>query len=109
MKNKRLWYFDVLKIISAIAVVLIHVISEYWYALDINSINFKILTILDSCCRFCVPIYLMISGALFLDENKIIDLKYLFKHYILRIFLIFIICNLIYSLLNITILQNGTL
>ena len=68
MVAKRIVYFDLLKVISAFAVVFIHVISEFWYDLDINSSYFIILTVIDSLLRFAVPIYLMISGALFLNH-----------------------------------------
>lgn len=105
--KKRLYYFDLLKVISAIMVVFIHIISEYWYDLNPNSVDFKVLTIMDSVCRICVPIYFMISGALFLNEDKKITLKEMFKKYILNIFLIFIFWNMSYSVLDLLINKHN--
>lgn len=98
MKTKRIIYFDLLKIISCFAVVVIHVISEFWYDLNPNNVNFIILTIIDSIIRFAVPIYFMVSGALFLDENKTITIKDIFTKYILKIFIIYVIWNMFYTL-----------
>ncbi len=106
MEKKRILYFDFLRVIGAIAVIFIHVVSEYWYGLDLGGNDFKILTLIDSVCRFCVPVYLMVSGALFLDENRTLDLKYLFKHYILRMFLIFVFWNLTYCILDTVIMRH---
>lgn len=115
MKNKRVLYFDILKVLSSFAVVLIHVISQFWYDLSPNSINFIILTIIDGLVRFVVPIYFMISGALFLNEDKKITISDVFKKYILRIFIIYIFWNMVYSvgtsifLYNIPITFNGVI
>ena len=68
--KKRIVYFDVLKVITCFMVIMIHVISRTWYVLDLKSNEFTFLTILDSICRCAVPIYLMISGAIFLNEDK---------------------------------------
>lgn len=96
--KKRTIYFDSLKIIASFAVVLIHVISQFWYGTNPRSLNFIFLTIFDGMMRYAVPIYLMISGAIFLNENKKIDIKTLFKKYILKIFIIYVIWNMIYML-----------
>lgn len=105
--KKRVLYLDVLKVIASIAVVLIHWISEYWYDLDINSSNFVILTFMDSLIRFCVPAYLMISGALFLRDDKDVTIKDIFKRYIPRILIIFIFWNIVYNLLNVFIIKKS--
>lgn len=105
--KKRILYFDFLKVIASIAVVFIHVISEFWYGLTVTSLDFKILTIFDSLARFCVPIYFMISGAIFLNEEKKLNIKDIFFKYILRIFLIFLFWNLIYECLNIVFLEHS--
>ncbi len=99
--KKRVLYFDLLKIVSIIFVVLIHVISEFWSFLDVNSNSFIVLSILDSISRFCVPIYFMVSGALFLNEEKKITIKDVLKKYVPRVLLLFVFWNLTYSFLYI--------
>ena len=104
--KKRIVYFDVLKVITCFMVIMIHVISRNWYVLDLKSNEFTFLTILDSICRCAVPIYLMISGAIFLNEDKNIKIKDMFRKYILNIFLIYLFWNMTYSILNIIVYGN---
>ena len=104
--KKRIVYFDVLKVITCFMVIMIHVISRTWYVLDLKSNEFTFLTILDSICRCAVPIYLMISGAIFLNEDKNIKIKDMFRKYILNIFLIYLFWNMTYSILNIIVYGN---
>ncbi len=99
--KKRVLYFDLLKVIAIIFVILIHVISEYWDNLDVNSNTFIVLSILDSISRFCVPVYFMVSGALFLNEEKKVTIKDVLKKYVPRILLLFVFWNIVYSFINI--------
>ncbi len=107
--KKRVLYFDVLKVVAVFFVILIHVVSEYWDTININSNSFIGLSFLDSLSRFCVPIYFMVSGALFLREEKEITIKDVLTKYIPRILIIFIFWNLAYSFLNILILGDKTI
>lgn len=104
--KKRIVYFDVLKVITCFMVIMVHVISRNWYVLDLKSNEFIFLTILDSICRCAVPIYLMISGAIFLNEDKDMKIKDIFKKYILNIFLIYLFWNMIYSVLSVLVYGN---
>ena len=97
---KKISYLNILKILGSVAVVLIHVISRSWYDLSPNSTNFTYLTIFDSLVRWAVPIYFMVTGAIFLNEEKKITFKDLFFKYILRIFLIFFFWNMLYGCLT---------
>ena len=104
--KKRVLYFDILKIVAIVFVILIHVISEYWDSLNINSGSFIILSILESISRFCVPIYFMVSGALFLSDEKKITFKDILKKYVPRILLLFVFWNLLYSFLSVIITKD---
>lgn len=104
--KKRVLYFDFLKAIAIIFVILIHVISEYWETLDVNSNTFIVLSFLDSISRFCVPIYFMVSGSLFLNEEKNITIKDVLKKYVPRILLLFIFWNISYNVLNIIVTKQ---
>lgn len=97
--KKRVIYFDILKAIAILFVILIHAVSEHWDTLNVNSGSFVSLSLLDSISRFCVPVYFMISGAIFLNEEKNITIKDILKKYIPRILLIFIFWNMAYSLI----------
>lgn len=72
MERKR--YLDFLRIIAISAVIMIHVSADF--VMSYNSfLEFTIGNIFDSCSRLGVPLFLMISGALMLDENKEFDCK----------------------------------
>ena len=67
--SKRIYYFDVLRAVACVMVIVIHTVgtgmifpadtAEYWVG------NF-----FASLGRMAVPVFMMISGALYLDENK---------------------------------------
>ena len=71
---ERKFYLDLLRVIAISAVVMIHVSGTYVVNPD-NLIAFTMGNIFDSLSRLGVPLFLMISGALNLDENKDFDCK----------------------------------
>ena len=82
---------DILRIISALAVVLLHVSSDYIDIYPAGSTNFNIAVFLNSLTRFAVPVFVMISGELFLDRKKDISIKKIWLHNILRLFVIYLV------------------
>lgn len=99
MENKRLTNIDLLKIISIISVIFIHVSSvnifDLRYTRLVNN-NFLIINFYNIITRFCVPCFLMITGMFLLDKD--ISIKTIYKKYILRIAIVYIIFSLIYSI-----------
>lgn len=79
MANKRIEYIDTLKFIAILAVIVAHALSLIGGA---EVLHFKLGKI-DQLCRFAVPLFLMISGALFL--NKEIILKDYLKKRVIRV------------------------
>lgn len=94
--NNRIIQFDVLRIIAALAVVLLHT-SGQKYIDSYPSIEWDVRNICDSLVRWAVPIFVMISGALFLDSKKTIKTKKLYSRNITRIILIFAFWSVIYA------------
>ena len=97
-KIKHEIYFDYLRIIAIFCVVGIHVVSSVWSSIDVKSTSWQILNIFDSIFRFCVPIFVMISGALFLNKDKNISIKKLYSKNILRIFVALMFWGLFYAI-----------
>ena len=89
-------YINFLKFIAILFVILVHLLSKAWNALDPTTSMFKALTFIDVLFLSSVPIFVMCSGAIFI--NKDIPLKKLFFKYILRIYIISVIFNSIYLL-----------
>ena len=81
---KRIYWLDLLRIISILSMILLHVAASFWYVSPSNSYNWIIMNIYDSLVRFCVPVFLMISGALFLSQKEI-NIKKLYTKNILRL------------------------
>ena len=100
-KNKIYNYFYILRIISAYAVILIHLSDYYKAKIKINSNDWKISYFYNGISRFAVPIFFMISGSLFLSRD--ISFKNIFNKYIKSIFIHLIIWSFIYSIYNINI------
>ena len=97
MASNRIISFDVLRIIAAFAVVMLHITSQ---RLDIsfptNEWNIRI--VYDAFVRWCVPVFVMISGALFLNHGRTVSVKKLYKKNILHLIFIFIAWSFIYAL-----------
>ena len=94
--SKRVYYYDFLRIISISAVVLIHVSASALHHYDIGSFEWGISNLYSSVSRFAVPVFVMISGALFLDRD--ISIKTIYKKNILRLLLAYILFYIIYNI-----------
>ena len=104
--TKRNSGFDVLKIIATFAVIVIHTAGYMWEKIDCATFEWNVFTVYDSMVRWAVPVFVMISGALFLNaENSI---KKLFGKYILRIAAAFICWSFGYAVLNYIVNRNIT-
>ena len=98
INSLRINYFDILRIISSFAVIVIHVSAKY-NSLNCNNYKFKIGFFYNGASRFGVPIFFMISGALFLSKD--ISFEKIFKKYIKRIIIHLISWSFIYSFYSI--------
>lgn len=95
----RTLYFDILRILATFAVIFLHSACASW---DMDNFNFdwNVQNIYDSAVRWCVPIFVMISGALFLNPEKQISIKKLYTKNIVRIIAAFFLWSTIYSAYN---------
>lgn len=74
MEIKRIEYIDWLRIISAIAVIGIHITMTQpnnYSVQEIGKSNYTILTCVYTLIQWAVPVFLMISGNLLLHSNKL--------------------------------------
>lgn len=87
---------DVLRIAAAMAVVWLHASSQHF----VESFPTALWTVrLAGNClsRWCVPVFLMISGALFLDKGRKLSLGHLYGKNLLHIVVAFFIWSYVYS------------
>ena len=69
IKNETVW-LDNTRIIAIFAVVLLHTACEVTNRNGIESMQWLFGAMYDGISRWCVPIFVMISGALLLDPSK---------------------------------------
>lgn len=96
--SKRQIWIDYLRVIASMAIVVLHVTAYNWYLVDVNSNSWLTFNFFDSLVRFGVPIFVMISGTLFL--NKEVDMAHLFKKHILRLILAYVFWCAVYYFLG---------
>lgn len=100
-KKERVFYLDLMRIIAIFNVIILHIAAYFWAEQPINSYNFNIMTMYDSLVRFCVPLFVMISGILWLNPKKEVDIKNIYRKNILKIVIAFIFWSSIYSALEV--------
>ena len=104
MKEKsgktRMVHYDLLRIIAAFSVVMLHSCAQFWDSLDIHSWEWKIADGYNAVSRFGVPVFVMLSGALFLSEEYKLDVKRLYTHNILRLATAYVFWSCMYGLLD---------
>jgi len=97
--TKREYYLDLLRILCCFSVVIIHVAAIYFYDCDIKDSNWNISVFFDAIVRFAVPVFFMISGALFL-KKKDLSIKKLYTKNILKILIILAIWLPVYGVVS---------
>ena len=100
----RLLYADVLRIFAAIAVIILHTSSFDWYSTPVSSYEWKIFNVYDSATRWCVPVFLMLSGMLFLNVEKPMPTSRIYLKYIPRILSALVFWGVFYGIYNLIIL-----
>lgn len=103
--NKKVYYIEVLRALATVAVVVLHVASNNWYGYY-GSHAWIVFTIYAGLMKFCVPVFFMISGALFLRKGKEIDIKRLYTHNILRLVVFLLVWSFIYQLYQLLVVDG---
>lgn len=93
----RVKVFDILRLIAAFSVVMLHSSAGYWYDYPVNSGTFFAVNFIDGLFRFGVPIFMMISGALFLSGDCEVNIKTLLKKNVLRLAIMFVLWSILYG------------
>lgn len=93
-QSERTLYYDYLRLLATFAVMLAHVASSKLLNIDVNRSDWGVLNFYDSICRWSVPAFVMISGALLLGRD--IELSKIYKKYIPRMVVAFIVWSVLY-------------
>ncbi len=96
MVKQRVAYIDHLRIAATFAVVVIHVAAQNWYSQEVSTFAWATFNFFDSVTRWAVPAFVMISGALMLQED--VDFKKLYTVKIPRRLAAFLFWSAVYAL-----------
>lgn len=94
--KQRTIYFDYLRVIAIISVIVLHVSAQNWNALSVSSIAWNICNFYDAMTRWGVPIFVMISGSLFLSRE--VKIGSLYKKNIARLAVAYFIWSTFYAI-----------
>jgi surface polysaccharide O-acyltransferase-like enzyme len=98
-QSKEISWADNLRAISTFCVIILHTSSTILYQYGtISNSYWWTGNIFDSAVRFCVPMFLMLTGVLLLPKDY--TLKYFLKNRFLKIILPFAFWSLIYIIYN---------
>ena len=93
-------YLDYIRVIAIFAVVGLHVFCDrYMASVPFKSTSWFFMSGFSSLLRFADPLFLMISGAVFLDESRKLSIKKLLLHNFLRLVIVFFIWDFLYGLI----------
>lgn len=100
--KKREKNLDILRIIASFMVVLIHVSAIYVSTnIDKYNYNFKVGNFFDSISRISVPLFVMVSGAFIIDNEKNKNFKYFIRKTFKKIIVPTLIWSIIYVIYSI--------
>lgn len=99
MVEERIVYLDYLKAMAIVAVVIVHVATE-WIDADLPMGILLIYETMFGISRFCVPIFFMVTGALLLGRKDIDSVKCVFLHRILVVLIPAFWYGMLYKILR---------
>ncbi len=95
--NTRIYSFDIMRIVAICAVVMLHISADFVKGFQNDTFDFVCSNLLNSLSRFAVPVFFMISGALMLNEEKIVTTRKIL-HSASNIFILLVTWSALYSI-----------
>lgn len=94
-QTDRKIYLDFLRVFATFAVMILHISAQNWHSTDVNGFEWQVFNFFDSIVRWGVPVFVMISGSLFLNRET--PLRIIYSKYIRRMITAFIVWSAIYA------------
>lgn len=97
----RILYADILRTVTIFAVVVFHIVTNRWFiAFESSPTEWHIINIFVAGLRWCVPVFFMLSGMIFLDPKYNVTIKKLYTKTIPRILCALIFWSIAYRLIS---------
>ncbi len=95
---QRQYNLDYLRVFASVAIILLHVTAQNMSYVELAGTEWNIYNICNSASRWGVPVFVMMSGALFLPRE--IPTKTLYKKYISRMAISYVVWSLFYAIVD---------
>lgn len=89
-------WLDNARILAILAVVMLHVAADFVFELKVGDTEWWIANLYDSAVRWCVPVFVMISGALLLDPTKSESLETFYRKRVSRLLIPLVFWTMVY-------------
>ena len=99
-ENNRVIYLDILRVFAIFCMMMLHVAAVGWHDLPLDSYEWQVLNAYDSIVRFCVPVFIMLSGAFLLNPEKKYSIKNIYTKKIFRMVTAFVFWSATYALVR---------
>ncbi len=83
--RERVFYLDVLRVLAALAVIMVHSTSQNWHNVAYDSGAWQAMVCWNSLVRWPVPLFVMLTGILMLDPDREVSWKELYTRRIPRL------------------------
>ena len=93
--TQRQYHLDYLRVFASITIILLHVTGQDLYDIEVACTGWNIYNICNGATRWGVPVFVMISGALFLPKE--IPTKTLYTKYIARMAIAYVVWSAFYA------------
>lgn len=99
--KQRILFFDLARCVAAVAVIAIHVLAPYRNELGTIPFGEWLTAItVNGFSRWAVPVFILITGALMLSDQRPFDAKYYLKRRLGKVLIPFIVWSLFYTYLS---------
>ena len=100
LSKNRIWYWDILRILAMVFLVVRHSATATFEFVEILSANWWVSNVYGSLSAWMIPVFMMISGASFLSPERNVTPKKIYQKNITRMLYAFGFWTLFYALYN---------
>lgn len=93
---QRQYHLDYLRVFASIAIIVLHITGQDMSSMEVACTGWNVYNICNGATRWGVPVFVMMSGALFLPRE--IPTKTLYKKYISRMAIAYVVWSAFYAI-----------